>query len=227
MKDEIEKDLDDYISKSDDNFFVLQIGANDGKMADPIYNKVKSYNWKGVLVEPVKYLFERLKLNYANYESNLKFENSVVTTHTGEVDFYQFPEEFENNSDFPYWASGVGSVLKPFNSPGHTTLKNKNFKMIKKKTPCITFSDLISKYNITKIDLLQIDVEGYDGTLLRSIDFNLIKPKYIRYEDKHIDTAHRGGLTKISSSEVVEYLNSNGYLVGKRTNGFDRVCKLK
>ena len=227
MRDKVESELDLYIKKSDSNFFVLQIGANDGKMADPIYSKVISHRWKGVMVEPVKHLFDRLRKNYEGHNLDIKFENSVVTTYTGEIDFYQFPESYESNKDFPYWANGVGSVLQPFNSPGHNNLKSKNFKMLKKKTPCIKFSDLIRKYDITNIDLLQIDIEGYDGTLLRSIDFDLIKPKFIRYEDKHIDTALKDGLTEISSKQVIEYLKSNGYTVGNRTNGFDRVCKLK
>ena len=227
MKEEIELELEKYITKSDSSFFVVQIGANDGKMADPIHNQVKSFGWSGVFVEPVKYIFDRLQKNYEGFGTNLKFENSAVTSHTGEIDFYQFPPELESNDEFPYWASGMGSVLKPFGSPGHNTLKNKNFKMIKQKTPCITFSDLVLKYNISKIDLLQIDVEGYDGTLLMSIDFNKIKPKFIRYEDKHIDTVLRDNLTNVSSKDVVEYLQSVGYEVGNRTNGFDRICRLR
>jgi hypothetical protein len=86
---------------------------------------------------------------------------------------------------------------------------------------------LLNKHNVKKIDLLQIDVEGYDGELLVGIDFSKIKPRYIRYEDKHIDTAFKDNLTKVSSDDVISYLIESGYEVGERTNGFDRVCKLK
>lgn len=227
MKDNIEIELEEYIKNSNESFYVVQIGANDGKMADPIYNKAIRFGWSGVLVEPVKYLYNRLVNNYKNTNTNLQFENSVITTHTGTIDFYQFPMELESNEEFPFWANGMGSILKPFSSLGHNTLKDKNFEMIKQKTPCLTFEDLIKKYNVKNIDLLQTDIEGYDGTLLTSIDFSLIKPKFIRYEDKHIDTALRDGLTEVSSQQVVEYLKTSGYDVGGRSNGFDRVCKLK
>lgn len=227
MKNKLEHDLNSYINEDNQDFFVVQIGANDGKMADPIHNKVKQYNWDGVFVEPVTYLFERLKNNYKEVTSNLMFENSVITNFTGEVDFNQFPQEFENNSEFPYWATGMGSLLKHFKSPANTNLKSKNFKIVTKKTPCLTFTDLLNKHNVKKIDLLQIDVEGYDGELLMGVDFSEIKPKYIRYEDKHIDTAFKDDLTKVCSEDVVSYLTESGYEVSKRTNGFDRVCKLK
>tara|TARA_B100000676_G_scaffold211881_1_gene208229 strand:+ start:72 stop:755 length:684 start_codon:yes stop_codon:yes gene_type:complete len=227
MRDEIELELNNAINKSDASFFVVQIGANDGQMADPIHQKVKAHKWSGVFVEPVKYLYERLQKNYEGFGTDLKFENSVITNFTGVVDFNQFPQEFEDDSEFPFWANGMGSLLEPFSSPAHTNLKTKNFKMVKRKTPCLTFTDLLNKYEVKKIDLLQIDVEGYDGELLAGIDFSHIKPKYIRYEDKHIDTAFKDGLTKVSSDGVISHLIGCGYEVGERTNGFDRVCRLK
>tara|TARA_B100002019_G_scaffold115210_1_gene99114 strand:- start:3747 stop:5216 length:1470 start_codon:yes stop_codon:yes gene_type:complete len=219
---ETDKVLDAYIEKSDSNFFVLQIGANDGKMADPVFKYVKLYKWKGLFVEPVTYLFDRLIENYRGCEG-LRFENSVIAKHSGEIDFFQFPREFEDNKEFPYWASGMGSVLKPFDSPGHKNIKSKNFNMIKQKTPCLTFTDLLSKYNIDSIDLLQIDAEGYDGELICSINFDQIKPKFIRYEDRHVQRVYEQKLTSVSSSDVTNYLAKNGYVNGKVSNGFDRV----
>ena len=74
---ETEKILNEFIDNSDNNFFVLQIGANDGKMADPVYKFVKLYKWRGLFVEPVTYLFERLVENYKECDG-LRFENSVI-----------------------------------------------------------------------------------------------------------------------------------------------------
>lgn len=219
---ETEKILNEFIENSDNNFFVLQIGANDGKMADPVYKFVKLYKWRGLFVEPVTYLFDRLVENYKGC-SGLKFENSVIAKHTGHIDFFQFPKELENSEEFPYWASGMGSVLEPFDSPGHKNIKSKNFSMIKQKTPCLTFNDLIKKHNIKNIDLLQIDAEGYDGELICNIDFNSVKPKFIRYEERHVQRVYDQKLTSVSSSDVTDYLTKQGYVNGKVTNGFDRV----
>ena len=95
--------------------------------------------------------------------------------------------------------------------------------MVKRKTPCLTFNDLIKKHDIKNIDLLQIDAEGYDGELICSIDFDNIKPKFIRYEDRHVQRVYDQKLTSVSSSDVTNYLTKHGYVNGKVTNGFDRV----
>lgn len=36
-----------------DNVFFIQVGANDGKSFDPIYDAVKTYGWSGVVMEPL------------------------------------------------------------------------------------------------------------------------------------------------------------------------------
>ena len=51
-----------FLIKNND-LFIIQIGANDGKMADPIYEFVTSNRKivRGILIEPVKDYFEELK----------------------------------------------------------------------------------------------------------------------------------------------------------------------
>lgn len=59
----------------------LQIGSNDGLTRDPIYQLISRNNgWCGLFVEPVPYLFERLKKNYSsvNNPSRLQFFNGAI-----------------------------------------------------------------------------------------------------------------------------------------------------
>src|ERR1051326_7686160 len=44
--------------------FFVQIGAHDGKSNDNVYSVARALGWHGVLVEPVRYLFDRLVQNY-------------------------------------------------------------------------------------------------------------------------------------------------------------------
>ena len=142
------------------------------------------------------------------------------TTKTGYVDFYQYPEESESDKDFPF-GSCMGSVLPAFDSVAHNKLK---YSASKKQYFAMTFSDLIIKHKVKDIDLLQIDTEGYDGELICSIDFNLIRPKFIRYEDKHTDNVYKKKLTNVSSRDTIEYLIKNNYSVSDIDNGYDRLC---
>mmetsp|Transcript_79962 Transcript_79962/g.213973 ORF Transcript_79962/g.213973 Transcript_79962/m.213973 type:complete len:161 (-) Transcript_79962:841-1323(-) len=57
--------------------FFVEIGANDGKFADPLFEKVNAWKWRGLLVEPLEDVFRLLKQNYAHLPG-LSFENSAI-----------------------------------------------------------------------------------------------------------------------------------------------------
>ena len=57
----------------------------------------------------------------------------------------------------------------------------------------LTFSDLMDKYSVSSIDLLQIDVEGAEFEILSSINFEKIKIKKIIFEFKHFDGTFKEG----------------------------------
>jgi len=73
------------------------------------------------------------------------------------------------------------------------------------RVKCVTLKDLLQKYNIKNIDLLQIDVEGHEYKIIRSIDFNVIRPKIIHYENKHLNID--------DNKECVALLKAKGYTV--------------
>jgi hypothetical protein len=49
------------LSSRTDDFVVIQIAARDGLMADPIHDWIKGCRWTGILVEPQRLEFEKLK----------------------------------------------------------------------------------------------------------------------------------------------------------------------
>ena len=63
----------------------IQIGCNDGKMADPIGDLVVENNWKGMLVDADPYYLQKAKENYdTRYRSRmLDFSNSLKFLHMG------------------------------------------------------------------------------------------------------------------------------------------------
>ena len=62
-------------------------------------------------------------------------------------------------------------------------------------------------YKIKKIDLLQIDTEGYDAEIILNIDFDLMKPKIIRFEHG----LQNGIMTKEIFLKVADVLHKNDY----------------
>ena len=100
------------------------------------------------------------------------------------------------------------------NSPVMTTDKSHAKKMsflfnkniIKKKIKTVTFSEMVKNYNIKikNIDFLNIDTEGSDFKILKSINIKKYKPKLICIEISEFTK-------KSDKKKILNYLKSNNY----------------
>ena len=149
--------------------FFVQIGANDGVSQDPIFRY--SEKWSGILIEPLKEPFEKLKHNYANKTDGKYFVKLAIGPIDGTVEMY-VPKINENNKSF---ATKIASLKQNSLLKAHEVEK----VMIKQ----VTLSKLIEDYKVKSIDLLVMDVEGYELDILSSYSFDL-KPKIIFLETR-------------------------------------------
>jgi FkbM family methyltransferase len=196
-------ELENYIRKFyHEDFFFVQIGANDGKMSDPIYRAVKKLKLKGILVEPVKEYFYLLKQNYKGFESNLIFINKAICEKREKRFIYKVKKEKIKEE----WMQGIASLDKDFyKKSGLLTEEDIEQEVIE----CITFDDLFTNYDIYKIDLLLIDTEGYDYYLLKIFPFSKFVPKIIQFEHG----LQAKTMTKEQVSEIVTMLINLGYYI--------------
>jgi FkbM family methyltransferase len=188
------EDIIQQYSSASPDFFVIQIGACDGVMADPIHKWIKKYGWHGVLVEPQREEFDRLKANYADESNHLCFENVAIAENCGLRPLYKM----KNENIKADWQRGTASFLP---KPGLEQQKTVATEMVQ----CITFNSLLDNHNVRRIDLLQIDVEGYDYELLKLFSFKRSRPRLIRYE--HIN------LNLTDKSNCKKYLKRYGYKI--------------
>ena len=71
--------------------------------------------------------------------------------------------------------------------------------IIEEKVVCISLDKLIDKYSVSKIDLLQIDTEGYDYEIISNMDFSRIKPRIIHFEHElKLGTMSKENFTKLA-----------------------------
>ena len=163
---------------------VVQIGSNDGKTGDPLNQLLnKNKKWKALFVEPVPYLFDRLKSNYQDV-GRFVFEN-VAVNEGAKLDFYWVdPKAKDELSDLPFWFNQLGSFDKNhiLNELGD---KMKPF-ILSQELEGITLKTLLKRNKIQLIDLLHIDTEGYDWNILSQLDLRAYAPKFILYEVNHL-----------------------------------------
>jgi FkbM family methyltransferase len=179
----------------------LQVGANDGFKLDPINPYIIKYGWTGILVEPIPYLFEKLKQNYAKYSNKLFFENAAVSASDGEQNFYRLKPSDDPN--IPYWYDQLGSFKKEVVLKHKPRIHNFDELFIEDKVKTISFKTLFKKHGIDKFDLIHIDTEGYDYEVLRLLDLKHINADVVLFEHKHLD--------EVSYKKAIEILQKLNY----------------
>jgi FkbM family methyltransferase len=107
--------------------------------------------------EPSEYSFGRLQTNVRKCDAALRafrLENKAVGNKTGVAQFYEYPRKYSgwnSLSDHVMIALG-GDLVRP--SSGRSV-------------PTITLDDYCAEHAVEKIDLLKIDVEGYEIEVLQ------------------------------------------------------------
>ena len=161
----------------------VQIGANDGVMYDPLHAVVRAAGWSGVLVEPVPALYEQLVSNYAEVP-NLEFENAAIGTSDGTVTLYSV----EPRSGDPYWVGLLPSLDRDTIISHGALVPGIEERIEESQVPSLTLPTLVARHNLSTIDLLNVDTEGFDYEILKQIDFaSTWAPAYIVYECRHFD----------------------------------------
>ena len=187
------------------NFGLVVIGAHFGVW---LKDELTNFNEKEILlVEPVPYNYNKLKEDFKN-SSNIQICTNAVFSEHKKSKFYYVNENSISKLG-KHWASGIGS----FNKDHILDHRTKRFKIEEKDIDeidieFITFDNLVENYSIESIDKLQIDVEGAEYEILKSIDYKKININSIQFESKHFDGTFKEGK---KLEEIKKKLISEGY----------------
>jgi FkbM family methyltransferase len=169
------------LSQNKKDFFVIQVGACDGVMDDPIHEWIDKYHWQGILIEPQADEFQNLVKNYQN-SKQLNLVNAAIAAKDGNVTLYKV----ENDEKIKHvWQRGTASVIPQAELTSSVVVKS------------IRFQTLFKEFNVNHVELLQIDVEGFDFEIIKLFDFKQIKPSILRYEHRHLSPSDRIACLKL------------------------------
>ena len=191
--------------------FFVEIGAGDGVTVDHLRPFVVSQRWRGIMVEPVPYVFELLRRNYAGIEG-IEFENAAIVDHDGRIAFYYFSEPGHSDR-VPRQYHLLGSQSREL-LLRHTDVPDLEDRIVRADVPCMTLPSLWRKHAVERVDVLVIDAEGWDGEIVGQLDFDAIRPRVLAYEDIHLSDRDR-----VACRETVEQV---GYETMQE--GFDTWC---
>ena len=188
------------IGKEIPNAFLLQVGAMDGTSFDDFCGYVDLFKWKGLWVEPMPEMYERLLNHYSSiredYDS-LLFENSAISDYDGDIKFIRIPPKVVDDGKVEACFNGMSAVYPPRNGLGSEFDRKTVEEYAETLTvPCLTMETLVAKHNVSKIDLLCIDAEGHDWRVFKHFDLDKYKPKFIKIEFCNLEKEEQDLLIK-------------------------------
>ena len=191
-----------HFCRTHDDVRFLQIGAFDGMKGDPLFPLIEKYPLSGTLVEPQPEPFQRLQFNYSQFDlSRFTFVNAAISEQDGSIPFYKVSVRPGDPSWLPELASFDRKVILKM----RRQVKDCESRIYASDVRSVTFSSLFAELKTERVDLLQIDAEGYDSEILRLFDVPKRAPAIIRFEHRF--------MSKPEHISWVRMLTEQGYKV--------------
>jgi FkbM family methyltransferase len=214
----VEKNIYDialhHLGSSQDNTFIVIIGAMDGISFDETRGYIASYGWNGLFVEPIQEQFNRLRTLYSG--TNSICENCAISDFNGDLDMLKINQKAIDSGLVHPCFGGMSAIYPPKNglaSKGDEEVVRRYGEIV--SVPCVTPETLFSKHKISNFDIISIDTEGHDWIVLKNINLKKYNPKVIRIE--YIN------LSDDDQKAAVKYLTDNNYIYNISGQNLDAV----
>ncbi|MBX3042265.1 MAG: FkbM family methyltransferase [Candidatus Kapabacteria bacterium] len=199
------------------NGYFLEIGAYDGITFSNTYTFEKYRNWKGICVEPIPTIFNKLRQNRKCdcIQGCIAEKEGVV-----QITHVDGPSEMLTGITKNYDAAHSERI--------ENEIKERGGKKVIYDVKAYNLTDILIKKIINHIDYCSIDVEGSEWEVLKSIDFDKISFSCFSIENNYDDVL----IVKFMCSKGYEFLGkleADDIYVSKKNQNIFRLkmmCKL-
>jgi len=181
---DLDAKLAPYLTKKDG--FFIEAGANDGFTQSNTYYLAKFRGWRGILIEGIPKLYAMAQRR--RRESRV-FNCALVP-------FEEEGKEIEMiyGNLMSLVVGAMGSDKADQNHIRQAQQFDRSSGSYRIKIIGRTLSSILDECEVSQIDLLSLDVEGFEAPVLRGVDFQRHRPEYICVEARHrsdVDTVLR------------------------------------
>ena len=159
---------------------LVQIGAADGSVNDPICRFVQTDRFRAILVEPIPSMYAKLSASYAACKNVMLVQAAIAETDGSARMFRVRADERWAESDIiPYLSSFDRKHIESFG------IDPKDIEEV--TVPALSLASLAAKYELKQIDLLQVDAEGYDAEIVKMALKLPQPPRCINFERVNLE----------------------------------------
>lgn len=169
--DQLDRKLERYIDF--DNGIFVEAGANDGQTQSNTAYLARHRGWRGLLIEPIPELAARCSV--ARPESIV--ENCALVA--SDADGASVPMTFCGLMSV---VDGGWSDPEAERSHVETGRQIQSLATYHVDVPGRSLSRLLDKHKMTRVDLLSLDVEGFERQALEGLDLERHRPRFVLVE---------------------------------------------
>ena len=185
---------DNFFSKKEGKGFFVDIGAHDGVDISNTYFYEKTLGWDGICVEPMPERFKNLKQN-----RNCLCINGCISDFEGVENFIIFPE-------YTDMLSGLEKTFdENIKNIVDDKIKKNNHKSSVIQVNTFVLNDILKKNSIKNIDFIDIDTEGSELIILKTIDFDAFNIDFFLVENNKYDNSIKSFM-KTKGYKLIEKL---------------------
>ncbi|XPV76533.1 MAG: FkbM family methyltransferase [Desulfovibrio sp.] len=167
---DMEAKLEKYLN-FDGGFFV-ELGGNNGYSQSNTFFFEFCRDWKGILIEAIPDLYEMC--------ANLRYNSSVYQAACGPEDGGEVVMCYADLMSLAKDSFGDSAKAAEHLQSGLDCQNIDNsYEVI---VPTRTLNSIFEQEKVQHIDLLSLDVEGYEPQVLQGLDFDKYRPEYILLE---------------------------------------------
>lgn len=162
--------------------YAVQVGAFDGLENDLLNPYFHRFKLSGLLLEPQAEPFNQLCKTYADQPQVIPCRVAIADE-DGTREMYRVDPSAPN---LPSWACQLATFRKDVLIAHAHAIPNLEKYILSESVPSRTFNTLFKEHHVSRVDILQVDAEGYDFEILKMFPFDRFKPAFIRYEHLHL-----------------------------------------
>ena len=170
------------------NLRFIQVGANDGQRVDPLLPYLNLHRWSGLMFEPLAANFSALSRRHGS-NPRLRLHRAAIDTVAGQRPL--FDVDRRSHPDLPDWAYGLASFSRERVVEALRELGLGESAVVAEDIRTMSWADVWSEFGPARCDLLVLDTEGYDLTLLHAADLSTHRPRVIHFEHACVDVGAR------------------------------------